>query len=73
MPNLEAVIKKIVDNVFPPLNLEWDDHWQEIQYSELCRKNLGFLLQIGFESQPKEIQKQLIENFYKILFPHNGS
>ncbi|MDP3779281.1 MAG: hypothetical protein Q8R30_04540 [bacterium] len=73
MLNKEAVCKEIVDRVFPPLNLEWEDHWQEIQKSELNRKNLGLLLQLGFETQQAEVRAQLIQDFHKALFPNNGT
>lgn len=73
MANREAVLKEIADRVFPPLELEWKHHWQKIQTNELSRKNLGWLLHFGLESQSTEVQEKLIQDFYKILFPNRES
>ena len=69
MFNQEAVYKEIIDRVFPPLNLDWENHWQEIQKNELNRKSLELLLQCGPESQQARVQEKLIQDFYKALFP----
>lgn len=68
MPNFEAICKEIVDRVFPPLNLDFEDHWQEIQQNELNRKNLGFLFGIGFKSQQTEVQDKLVQDLHEALF-----
>lgn len=67
------MLKEIVDRVFPPLNLGWEDHWQEIQTNELNRKNLGFLVHLGLESQSSQVPEKLVNDFYKALFPNRES
>ena len=69
----EAVLKEVVDRVFPALNLEWETHGEEIQTYELNRKNLGLLLNIGLESQQDDVLQKLIRDFYDALFPDRKS
>jgi len=57
------------------MSIAWEDHWQEIQTNELNRKNLGFLVQLGLESQSKSsrVPEKLVQDFYKAFFPNRES
>ena len=66
----EAVLKEIVDRVFPKLDLPWNTHWQEIQKHENNRKSLGWLLYNALESQENDLSEKLVQNFYDALFPN---
>ena len=69
MAALEAVLKEIVDRVFPELQLPWETHWQEIQKHKLNRKNLGYLLHNGLQSQQNDVREKVIQDFHDALFP----
>ena len=72
MAAFEAVLKEIVDRVFPEIQLPFETHWQEIQKHELNRKNLGLLLHLGLQSQQNEVQENLVRDFHEALFPKVG-
>ena len=73
MAALEAVLKEIVDRVFPKLQLPWKTHWQEIQKHELNRKNLGYLLHNSLQSQQDDVREKVIQDFHDALFQNRES
>ena len=73
MAALEAVLKEIVDRVFPELQLPWETHWQEIQKHELHRKDLGYLLHNGLRSQQDNVREKVIQEFHDAFFQNRES